>query len=564
IVPVLVAGAGPTGVAAATLLAGYGVRSLVVDPHPGVYPLPRAVHLDDEVHRILQRLGVAEEFAAVSTPGAGMRLVDAGLRTIAEFRRDRGAGRHGWPQANMFDQPDLESLLRANLSRHPEAELLPSAEVVRVEQGVPGPAPVRVLLRDAGGGQVREVWAHAVLGCDGANSLIRQGIGARLRDLGFADRWLVVDVRCAEPLDVWDGTYQVCDPERAATFMRIGPERYRWEFRMRDGETEAELARPERLARLLAPWGVALESCLVLRRAVYTFRARVADRWRRGRVFLLGDAAHLTPPFIGQGLGAGLRDAANLAWKLALVLSEGGSERLLDTYEAERAPHVTRTIRLAVTIGRAMTGGRERGASVRRLLLTGAGRLPAAHTLAVRGTSPRLRPGPLVRGVAGLAGTLVPQPWVEVGGRLVRLDDLLGDSFAVLTLGPLHEDLAVLAHRLRAEVIHVRRPAAPARETNGSGTGRSGTNGSGTGRSGAAVVIADGTLDRWLREARAAAVLVRPDRVVLAAAPFPSRPGPVGAAIAHDAAEWLPFLPPTRTTRAPDDTTGIDLLETHE
>ncbi|MEV1000154.1 bifunctional 3-(3-hydroxy-phenyl)propionate/3-hydroxycinnamic acid hydroxylase [Nonomuraea sp. NPDC050202] len=597
-VPVLVAGAGPTGVAAATLLAGYGVRSLVVDPHPGVYPLPRAVHLDDEVHRILQRMGVAEEFTAVSTPAAGMRLVDAGLRTIAEFRRDRGAGRHGWPQANMFDQPDLESLLRANLSRRPEVELLPSTEVVRVEQEVPGPARVRVLLRDAGGGREREVWAHAVLGCDGANSLIRRGIGARMRDLGFADRWLVVDVRCVEPLDVWDGTYQVCDPERAATFMRIGPERYRWEFRMREGETEAELTRPERLAGLLAPWvaGVPLERLTVLRQAAYTFRAQVADRWRRGRVFLLGDAAHLTPPFIGQGMGAGLRDAANLAWKLALVLSEGGSERLLDTYEAERAPHVTRTVRLAVTIGRAMTGGRERGASVRRLLLSRTGRLPAAHTLAARGTSPRLRPGPLVRGVAGLPGTLAPQPWVEVRGeageRLVRLDDLLGDSFAVLALGPLHEDLAALARRLRAVVVHVRRPpvAGGTGQAGGAGgpgsaagTGQAGSAG-GTGGAGGvcagdtAVVVADGTLERWLRDARTAAVLVRPDRVVLAAAPFPSRPGPVGAAIARDAAAWLPLLPPTRTARATDtpstlraaDRAGtpgavpLDLLETHE
>ncbi|TMR94486.1 bifunctional 3-(3-hydroxy-phenyl)propionate/3-hydroxycinnamic acid hydroxylase [Nonomuraea basaltis] len=563
VVPVLIAGAGPTGVTAATLLARHGVRSLVVDPHPGVYPMPRAVHLDDEVMRILQALGVAGEFAAISSPAPGMRLVDGDLRTIAEFRRDRAGSRHGWPQANMFDQPDLEALLRANLRRHPEAELRPGTEVVHISQDVRG--PVRVLLRDVAGGRQEEVRAHALLGCDGANSITRRYVGARMRGPRFAEPWLVVDVRCAVPLDVWDGIHQVCDPERPATFMRIGPERYRWEFRMRTGESEAELTRRDTLLRLISPWtrGVPEGELRLLRQAAYTFRAQVADRWRRGRVFLLGDAAHLTPPFIGQGMGAGLRDAANLAWKLALVLSEGGDERLLDTYQAERAPHVTHVIRLAVAVGLAMAGGREphATAAVRRLLLAQAARMPAIHRVTAHGTSPALHRGLLVRRRSplppGLPGSLVPQPWVEVGGEHRRLDDVLGDSFAVISLGPLDADLASLARRLRATVVHVRRPdrwPAPAggqREQPACLPGhRSEPPGEHAAQHGRPVVVEDATLDRWLRDAGAAAVLVRPDRVVLAAAPFPRRPGPVGAAIVRDAAAWLPLLPPARTTRA--------------
>ncbi|PZG52017.1 3-(3-hydroxyphenyl)propionate hydroxylase [Spongiactinospora gelatinilytica] len=506
VIPVLVAGAGPTGVTAAALLAGYGVRSLVVDPHPDVYPLPRAVHLDDEVMRILQAVGVAEDFAAISHPSPGMRLLDGELRTIAEFRRDDGAGRSGWPQANMFDQPDLEALLRAGLARRPEAELRPGTEVVGIEQD--GRGPVRVRLRDVASGRQEEVRAHALLGCDGANSRTRRHVGARMRDLGFAERWLVADVRCAKPLDVWDGVHQVCDPRRPATFMRIGPERYRWEVRA--GQREA--ADRATLLRLISPWtrGVPEDELHVLRQAIYTFRAQVADRWRRGRVFLLGDAAHLTPPFIGQGLGAGLRDAANLAWKLALVLAEGAHERLLDTYRAERAPHVTHMIRTAVAVGRVMAGP----ARVARLLLSPAGRLPAATP----GGSPRLRRGPLVRPRrpwGDLAGTLPPQPWVTVDGRHRRLDDVLGGSFAVLTLSPLDPLTAALARRLRARVFDL-----------------------------VATPIDDGTLARWLLGGRASAVLLRPDRVVLAAAPLATGTVPIG----RDAAAWLPLLPPSPTT----------------
>lgn len=247
-----------------------------------------------------------------------MRLLDGRHRVIAEYRRDERVGVHGWPQANLFDQPDLERLLRAALGEYPEIRLRAGVEAEHID---PGDAvrPAEVRLRDVATGAADTVEARAVLGCDGANSLVREAIGTRMRDLRFTERWLVVDGRCARRLDAWDGVDQICDPRRAATFMRIGPDRYRWEFRMRPGETAEDLTVPGALARLLAPWtrGVSFSEIEVIRSASYTFRARVADRWRSGRLFLLGDAAHLTPPFIGQGLCAGLRDAANLSWKLA-------------------------------------------------------------------------------------------------------------------------------------------------------------------------------------------------------------------------------------------------------
>jgi 3-(3-hydroxy-phenyl)propionate hydroxylase len=246
-----------------------------------------------------------------------------------------------------------------------------------------------------------------VLGCDGANSTVRDLIGASLVDLHFAERWLVVDGVCESDLGAWGGVHQVCNRRRAATFMELGPRRYRWEFRLLPGETAAELP----VEPLLAPW-LGDVPVTIVRRAEYTFRANVASTWRVGRVFLLGDAAHQTPPFIGQGLGAGLRDAYNLAWKLAADRRQPAPD-LLDSYERERKPHVRAQIRLAIVAGLAMTGGQVRGSIWR---------LPGMKALALRSTSPPLRGV----GHGRLAGTPAP---------LVGLHDVLGDGWSVLYTG---------------------------------------------------------------------------------------------------------------------------------
>ena len=201
-----------------------------------------------------------------------------------------------------------------------------------------GAAPVRVHARI--GGETQTFTGPVVLGCDGANSTIRQLAGITMEDLGFTERWLVVDIRAETGLDTWDGVEQICDPARAATFMQVTGDRYRWEFRLRDGEDEAGLITPAALGQLLRPWTGRsdLDGLQIIRSATYTFRAQMASRFRAGRVFLLGDAAHLTPPFIGQGLAGGLRDADNLAWKLAYVLTGRAGEDLLDTYDSRTPP----------------------------------------------------------------------------------------------------------------------------------------------------------------------------------------------------------------------------------
>ncbi|WP_198153840.1 bifunctional 3-(3-hydroxy-phenyl)propionate/3-hydroxycinnamic acid hydroxylase [Catenuloplanes japonicus] len=416
----LVVGAGPTGLTVAILLAQRGIPVVVVERHAEPYPLPRAVHLDDEGHRILQWAGVAEGFSAISRPALGLRIVDARLRTLAEFRRDSPVGVHGWPQANMFDQPALDALLRDRLAALPHAELRTRTELVDL-------AHRNALLKDEKGGYKQA--ASAILACDGAHSTVRRLIGATSTDLGYTEQWLVVDASgCGGPAH-WPGVHQVSDPRRAATFMQIGDDRFRWEFRLLPGET----ADAPDLGTLLAPWtgGAALT---IRRRAAYTFRARIADRWRHGRVFLLGDAAHETPPFIGQGLGAGLRDAANLAWKLELVLTGRAGDALLDTYERERRRPALRLIQAARLLGAAMTGGQDRAAAVRRSVLAAACRVPGFTAAGLRGIAPLVGPSALrPRGSRAPIGRCLPQPRVRHRGREMLLDDVLGTGFAVIT-----------------------------------------------------------------------------------------------------------------------------------
>ncbi|MGW2486513.1 bifunctional 3-(3-hydroxy-phenyl)propionate/3-hydroxycinnamic acid hydroxylase MhpA [Streptomyces sp. NPDC001606] len=483
--PVVVIGAGPTGLTTATLLAQYGIDCLVLDRWESVFPQPRAVHLDDEVYRILARLGIREEFAAISRPCPGLRLVDSRLRPLAEFRRDLGTGVHGYPAANMYDQPDLEAILRANLARHPGVTVRGHTEVTGLTQPAGGGVTLRVTDRVTG--ETGTLHAEYVLGCDGAHSRTRAWIGATMRDLGFAQRWLVVDVVTDADIPQWDGVHQVCDPVRAGTYLRVGGRRHRWEFRLGPGESADGYRDIARLYPLIAPWTGAVPAgrLEVVRVAEYTFRAQLADRWRDGRVFLLGDAAHLTPPFIGQGLGAGLRDAANLSWKLAGVLAGQLPEAVLDTYETERKPHARAMIRLAKLMGVAMTRGGELGNAVRGLLLPRLGLLPSVGRLVLSSATPALRRSALVRRPRlprGPAGSLCPNALVD-GGR--RLDDVAGGRFALVTT-------AEPGGELRAELA----------------------------RRGAVLVVAHaGTeLHRWLHGARVRAALVRPDGTVLRAA----------------------------------------------
>lgn len=483
-VPVVIVGAGPVGVTAATLLGQYGVECLVLDRWDGVYPQPRAVHLDDEVYRILARVGIAEAFGGLSRPTLGLQLVDRDHRPLAVFHREGEQGRHGYPRANMFDQPELEHLLRANLEDQTAVSLRGDVEVTAVSQDGYGRA--RVLFTDRLTGARESVLARYVLGCDGANSVVRTAIGSTMEDLKFEQRWLVLDVTSQVEIDQWDGVHQVCDPDRPATYMRIGAKRYRWEFQLLAGETAADYPTIETLLPLIGPWvqRVPQHELELGRVAEYTFRAQIADHWRERNVFLLGDAAHLTPPFIGQGLGAGLRDAMNLSWKLAGVLSDDLPTSVLDTYEIERKPHARAMIRLARLIGAAMTRGGRTGNLLRRLIAPRLHLVPGLRDRILDSETPPLSACAMVNGprfARSLAGRLSPN---AVTGHGHRLDDSDARGFLlVTTVRPTEEQRRRLVE-LGTRVLEV----DPASE-----------------------------LGTWLSEGRSVAALVRPDHTVMQA-----------------------------------------------
>lgn len=482
--PVVIIGAGPTGVTAATLLAQYGVESLVLDRWADVYPQPRAVHLDDEVYRIVHQLGIADEFAKISRPALGLRLLDPTMAVLAEFQRDPDRTRHGHPEANMFDQPEFEALLRANLEHYPAATLRGNVEVTDIVDI--GGGRSRVSYTDRGDGSAHAVEADYVLGCDGANSVVRTHIGASMRDLNFEQRWLVVDVATTADLGQWGGVHQLCDPHRAGTFMQIGDVRYRWEFRLLPGEAAEDFGTIAALHPLITPWtGQAADDDLeLIRVAEYTFRAKIADRWRQGNTFLLGDAAHLTPPFVGQGMCAGIRDSMNLAWKLAGVLRGSLPADALDTYEQERKPHARKMIGLALMVGRAMTAGGRVGDLARRTIVPRMHLLPGLRERVIDSQTPPLHRSALVhRSVrpGELAGRLCPNV-IDRDGR--RLDDRLGNGFTVVVDRPLSPVERSLVEQ-RGAAVHLAEPGSE--------------------------------LSTWLRRGHAHAAVVRPDRTVMSA-----------------------------------------------
>ena len=383
----------------------------------------------------------------------------------------------------MFDQPEFEALLRGNLKRYSGVRLRNGAEVTAATDHE---GHVRVTFADRTGGQIHHMDADYLLGCDGANSLVRAQIGSAMADLKFEQRWLVVDITTGSDLKQWEGVHQVCDPVRAATYMRIGQARYRWEFRLLPGESAGDFDTVRALRPLIAPWtGDIPDSELTLRRVTeYTFRAQCADRWRNGRIFLLGDAAHLTPPFIGQGMGAGVRDAMNLSWKLAGVLNGTLATGVLDSYQHERKPHALSMIRLALAIGQSMTGGGRFGNLARRVVLPRLRWVPGLRAKVMDSTTPALRPSALVsksRRGRRLVGTLCPNPELREGQRL---DALLGTNFALITTQrPDATDDALLRQR------------------------------------GVVVLVAErgSELELWLRRGRTTAAIVRPDRTVMCA-----------------------------------------------
>jgi 3-(3-hydroxy-phenyl)propionate hydroxylase len=425
---VLVAGGGPTGVTLAILLAQRGVKVIVAEKEADIYPLPRAAHIDHECMRILQEAGVADEVMKSSRRASRYDFLNARGEVLLRFEGADRTGPGGWPAANMIHQPSVEAALRRSLAMQGNASLCSEWELTSFNDDGDG-----VTARLATPGGERVVRARYLVGADGARSPVRKASSITFEDLNFDEPWLVVDVLVDDYTRLPSANLQICNPERPTTCVLMGEGRHRWEFMILPGETAEQVSDDAFIDRLLEPWRVK-GAVRIERKAVYTFRARIAREWRKGRILLAGDAAHQTPPFAGQGMCSGLRDAANLAWKLAAVIADHADDRLLDTYQPEREPNVRATIAMAIMMGRMVCTTSKWSAFLRDLKFKFGrmlGKLPASPP-----AYPPISEGLIVSGSAA-AGSYFPQAIADSGARL---DAYLGRGPWILSRADLAEE----------------------------------------------------------------------------------------------------------------------------
>lgn len=465
---VAIIGLGPCGASLANLLGQQGLKVLVIEKEGDIFRLPRAIHFDGECMRAFQAMGIVDTLYPHLLVSPGMKFVDAAGRVLIDYSRSKELGPQGWHPSYRFHQPQLEEVLRARLRDHQTVQVRLRHDVFSIE-----PKSDRVVLRveNMASGRLKTAQARYVVGCDGARSLVRRFMGTELDDMNSHERWLVLDVLLhRERPDLGDHSIQYCDPARPSTYVRGVGNRRRWELMLMPGDDPVAISRPESVWALLAPW-VTPEDGVIERPAVYTFHSVVARGWRRDRLLIAGDAAHQTPPFMGQGMCAGIRDAFNLAWKLTAVVKGHLPPSLLDTYESERSPHVREFIETAVRLGGVIQTTDEAVARERDARMS-------ANPEVFKTPQPALGPGWHAGG--NVAGRVAPQPLLDNGERF---DDGLGDRFALIVTPDAWSACTVEGH----EQLVVREAR-------------------------------DAAVKQWLSELGSVAVLLRPDRHIAAVA----------------------------------------------
>ncbi len=461
---IAIVGCGPVGAYAANLCGRHGLRTVVLEREADAYPLPRAVHLDHEMMRLFADVGLLDVMTPLmfATDGHVHIGADGG---VIRFLSSPGTSRpFGFSNDYFFYQPELEAALRDGIGRFPAVTLRSGETVVAVT-----PADRDVTLSLSGG---ETISARYVIGCDGARSTVRKSLDIPLDDLGFEEPWLVVDAEVDGPIcfpgfkgvpegaDLQRLSVMLCDPGRPTTVVPGRGNHRRWEFMLLPGEVDEAMMAPEIVDGLVAPWveGVAHR---IVRAATYRFHGLVAERWRQQRAFLAGDAAHQTPPFFGQGMCHGLRDVANLVWKLALVVQGKAEDDVLDTYQLERDPHVRGVIGAAVDAGRYiceldpdLAAARDANLRTQSGPRTAADLIPAIAAGIVEGDAgerfiqPRVTTAlgisapldvatgggwvMLTRGVLPAVGTNARHVWDMIGGRTFAVGPDISDDADIL------------------------------------------------------------------------------------------------------------------------------------
>jgi 2-polyprenyl-6-methoxyphenol hydroxylase-like FAD-dependent oxidoreductase len=509
---VVVVGYGPTGMVTAALLGRLGHRVVVLERHPGLYNLPRAATFDDETMRTFAQVGIAGQLLPRLRLQETYQWCNGAGELLLEQRFDL-QGRSGWAEWNMMYQPDLEDALDAVCRRLEEVDVRPGCTVTAITQSAAG---ARVgYVRD---GLAHSVTARFVVGCDGGGSFTRGHLGIGEFDYGFSEPWMVCDFAFKREVEL-PMARQVGDPAAPTSIISIGLRHHRFSFMLDSPGDFSEQSEPARVWQRVAGY-LGPDDAELIRVATYTFRSLVADQWRAGNVLLAGDAAHQMPPFLGQGMCSGIRDARNLAFKLDLLLRDAADQSILDTYQSEREPHVRSVIETGVLLGRRQTLRDPAAAAERDHAMRQA---RDSATAPVKLLLPGLGPGLLSSRHALDAGQLSAHGIVTSDGRQGLLDDVVGGGFCLLAAAPAARALTAdgLDKRLADAGVRVVELVPDGEEASGALPVDSRPDASRPDVSGpfAGVRVADtgGTYRRWFAELGAAAVIVRPDFYVYGA-----------------------------------------------
>ncbi len=421
---VVIIGFGPSGAVAAGLLGQAGLRTLVVEREPEIWPKPRAIAIDHEILRLFQNLGIADQVLPHTEPFTASEHFGVDGQLIRRIDMVPPPYPQGYVPSMVFTQPPVEAALRAHAAAYPGVEIALGTSFESLDQDETG-----VTTRLSDGRMVRSAF---LIGCDGASSPVRQALGIALVDLVFDEPWLVIDVKVAPSglAKLPTTAAQFCEPARPATYI-VGPGNHRrWEIMLQEDEDPRAMQQDDAVWRLLSRW-ISPEDGTIWRASSYRFHALVADRWRERRAFIAGDAAHQQPPFLGQGMCQGIRDVANLAWKLRAVLAQEAPDTLLDTYGEERGRHVTTLTSRIKSIGHAicerdLIAARARDAA---LIAQGGGKAP---TVTRQEIVPPLETGLLAPGDHPARGMLFPQPWIETPSGPQRMDDVAGTGWRMI------------------------------------------------------------------------------------------------------------------------------------
>jgi 3-(3-hydroxy-phenyl)propionate hydroxylase len=414
---VAICGYGPVGSLCSLLMAAYGYTVLLIDKNIGTSPTARAINTDGEQLRIFDKFGLAEKIVENSNQIEKIHFSKKSLEPIQSITQTLGDSSMGWPNQVLFYQPELEGFVREVVESKENIDVMELCELTDFnDKG----NEVEIICKNEN--QEIKFLSKFLIGCDGASSFVRKKLNIDLDDFGYNQKWLVCDAHLTQNIYLKNELIQVCDPKRPCTFLHGRRGHLRFEFRVMPEDNLKELKDEAFIWNLLSPW-INKKNAILERADIYNFHACIANRWNINNVLIAGDSAHQMPPFMGAGMGTGIRDVTNLSWKIHLILQKKANKKILETYQKERYPHAKWTIGQTITIGELIEGfcAAEQGKEF----------IPEKKGYDVR--FPHIPSGIFKNSKDGVTGYPIPQPKLFINNNYIKLDKLINSNFVIMS-----------------------------------------------------------------------------------------------------------------------------------